>query len=287
MIKFAGVIFFLCSLLQVNAGNHLNLIPADEKEYLTSFFKGLLGNGSFALTLFGKKPATPFDYPSELIVQMEEGKLKREFLLQKRGWKIWSKYKDLFKFNNYLFLYTSNDFSSIWFVNKKTIESILIQHRDFFKGYFLVDPLGENLDEFLSKALVPNFKMNNFHITQGLLLGFPWASCFDFQERSRIDDTLAYFPYDVEDYHLASSAAPASLLDGYPEDLFKKYNRYKEGFALKKSWENTNPFFSTIPGGYLAFDSIYEPQFEEIKKKIMKLYNSEHFLEELLALLTE
>lgn len=285
MIKFVGIVFFLCSSLMADSG--LERIPAEEREYLTSFFKGLLGDGSFALTLFGKKPAAPFDYPSELIVQMEEGKLKREFLLQKKGWKIWSKYKDLFKFNNYLFLYTSDDFSSIWFVNKKTIESILIQHREFFKGYFFVDPLSVNLGDFLSKALIPNFTTNNFHIAQGLLLGYPWASCHDFQERSRIDDTLAFFPYDVEEYHFASCAAPASLLDGYPEDLFKKYARFKEGFALKRNWENTNPFFSTTPGGYLAFDSIYEPQFEDIKKKIMKLYNSENFLEELLAILTQ
>lgn len=287
--RFFSLLSF-CLALQMHGMNsleNLNLIPADEREYLTSFFKGLLGNGSFALTLFGNKPAAPFDYPSKLIVLMDDGKLKREFLLQKRGWKIWNKYKDLFEFKNYLFLFTSDDCSSAWFVNKKAICLVLDSHRDFFSEYFSVDQWSENLENFLSEALIPNFSQNNFHVIKGLLLGYPWANCFDFQERSRIDDTLAFFPYDVEDVHFKSKAVPESLLDGYPVDLLKKYAHFENHFSFRKSWENTNPFFLTNPSGYLAFEPIHEPKFEEIKPKIMQLYNSDHFLEELLVILSK
>lgn len=265
----------------------LQQIPKEDRICLRDFFKGLVGQGSFAMTLFGQKAATCFDYPPHLLLRMNDQTLQTRFILELKGWRIWEKYKDLFNIKNYIFINLPYEYPSILFVHKEKTHSVLTEHNDFFRNYFSKDPLTEKIDHFLMNAFVRNFHIHNFHIVQGLLLGYQWESCLDFQERLRIEDTLAYFPYDVDEEFMGCSAAPESLLDGYPENLMKKQLQFKENFSIKHNWPATNPFFCTSSPGYMAFHIPYDPSVHEIKQKIAQLYNSEQFLEDFIEMLTQ
>lgn len=262
----------------------IDAIALEDRPYLTAFFKGLLAEGAFALTLFDQKPAAPFDYPSSLLLLMEEGRAKRKWLLQKKGWKIWERYRSLFE-DRFLFLRLGDDYSALWFINKKIMNAILAQYKDFFQEYCASDPTQEELSSFLAKAFTPQFSKDQFHIALGLLLGYPLQSCLDFQERLQIEDTLAFFPY-AESSQEIDQKEPRDLLDGYPLDILQRTADFQKNFKFRCYWSaHENPFFPTKPSGYLCFEPIEDPNLKGIKEKIAKLYNSNTFLEDFIELL--
>ena len=262
-------------------------IPPEDREYLTSFFRGLLSQGSFAMTLFGQKAATSFDYPDQFVLNFSDPALVGRFLCESKGWRIWEKYQNLFEVSNFLFLRLNYCCKSIVFVNKRTMNSVLTSHCEFFERYFSRNPLVEKMEEFLTSAFKPNFHVKNFHIMQGLLLGYPFESCFDFQENCYIEDTLAYFPYKGDEELMGCSPAPDSLLDGYPQDLLKRRVQFKESFSMKRKWQESNPFFCTSAPGHLAFCAPCDPTVDELMQKIANLYNSSQFFDDFIAILTQ
>jgi len=275
------------TLFAAPAAEAIRQIPAEDRELLSSFFRGLLSQGSFALTLFGQKASTSFDYPDQLILRFGDPSLRARFIWESKGWRVWEKYRDLFEIKNFSFIRCNYGCRSIVFVNNQVMKSVLTVHGDFFQQYFSKDPLVEEMDTFLTSAFKPNFHVNNFHIMQGLLLGYQSQSCIDFQERCRIEDTLAYFPYEIDEDFMECSAAPDSLLDGYPQDLLKKRLQFKEGFSMKRKWQESNPFFCTSAPGHLSFHVSYDPTLNELKQKIADLHNSDQFLEDFITMLTQ
>ncbi len=267
-------------------GAEVGKIACEDRKFLTDFFRGLLSQGCFAATLFDKKSAASFDYPPQLIPKMDDPAFKNKFLLEHKGWQVWEKYQHLFEFKNFLFLKLDREYLSVLFVNKKKMQEVLSENREFFQSHFSEDPLKVEMSTFLLKAFLPNFRQNNFHLAQGLLLGYGRESCLAFQERSCIEDTLAYFPYDVSELPRKCSAAPESLLDGFPQDLIQKQNQYKEAFSLKQFWPQTNPFFCATAPGYMAFSIPYNPEIEGLKDQVSALYNSDQFLEDFLTIIT-
>lgn len=262
----------------------IDSIAQEDRPYLTAFFKGLLADGSFALTLFDQKPAAPFDYPSHLLLLMEDGRAKRKWHLQKKGWKVWERYRPLFE-ERFLFVRLNEDYSAIWFVNRSVMKAVLEQHREFFQNYCAVDPMKEELCSFLTKAFAPKFSKSQFHVALGLLLGYPLQSCLHFQERLQIEDTLAFFPYAENEQEIDQEDAPR-LLDGYPIDLLERSQNFQKNFKFRCLWSpQENPFFPTRPSGYLCFESIADPNLKEVKEKIARLYNSDNFLEDFISML--
>lgn len=287
IVFFALLLYSHIAIHGMTAVEAIGLIPLEEKEYLSSFFRGLLSQGSFAMTLFGQKSATSFDYPEQFILKFGDPALRTRFIWELKGWRIWEKYQNLFEFKNFSFVGLNYCCKSIVFINKQKSNSVLTAHRTFFENYFAKDPLIEKIEVFLTNALQPNFHVHNFHIMQGLLLGYPIESCIDFQEKCRIEDTLAYFPYDVDEGFMGCSQAPDSLLDGYPQDLLKMRLQFKENFSMKRKWPDSNPFFCTSAPGYMSFHMTYDPAIDEVKQKIANLYNSDQFFEDFIAMLTE
>ncbi len=282
----AGLLLcFSSAQAKMSYASALQQIPMDDRQLLSDFFKGLLTQGFFAATLFGQKPCMSFDYPARFFPFVHSESFETKYLLESKGWKIWKKYQELFEYKKYLFLYAERDFLSIFFVHVEKMKSVLEEHKEFFQSHFSEKLLNGPLDRFLSEAFAPNFHLHNFHLAQGLLFGYDWNSCIEFQRRNQVFDSLSYFPYDVPKFEMGTTIN--ELLDGYPEDLIKKQLDYENRFFLRQKWPDTNPFFPTFSQGYVAFEIPYDSQMEKMRKKIIKLYNSDQFFEDFLKILTD
>ena len=260
-------------------------IPIEDQRVLTDFFKGLLTQGPFAITLFGQKSACTFDYPFVLVPKMNDIAFKIKFLLEHKGWRLWENINTSSTLITFFFCIQKGGFLSVIFVHKEKMVSILTEHREFFQNHFSKDPFSHDLEKFLQSAFIPDFKRPNFHLAQGLLLSYDPKSCLDFQHRSSIEDTLSFFPYYVPETITASN--PDRLLDGHPEDLIQKQEHFNDYFALKRNWPSENPFFCSFSPGYMAFDIPQDSHISDLHEKIINLYNSDQFLEDFIKILTQ
>ena len=246
--------------------NALEQIPEEDRQYLSTFFKGMLTDGSFGATLFGQKASSSFEFPYWLGVRRfyHQGSA-REFLREK-GWKIWLQYQSLFTIKNFLFFYFENELSiNILFVHKDKMSSVLKQNQDFFFTTF-----SKSITTPEEAVLYWNscIEAPNRHVITGLLLGYDWDSCNAFEERNS----------------LTKEASPPLPLD---QELYTVDEHSKEReLSLKRIWP-PNPFFCAQPPGYLAFDILPDPQTDIVQQKILHLYESECFLDEFLDLLTK
>ena len=205
--------------------------------------------------------------------------------MEYEGWKVWEKYQDLFEMQNFLFQKIPSPEEpgsfTILFVHRKKMAKTLEQYPDLFPD--------KSMDAVLSRVFV-HVEIQNpqFHLLQGILLGYGLENAKAFQEMTRIYDTLMFFPYDTGERVLNSvELNPRNLLNGYPKDLLKTQEFYRKNFAFQHIWLEDNPFFCTKPYGYCAFDILLDPQLRSLQEKIIDLYNSDAFLEELLTMLTK
>ncbi len=285
-ILLSGFFFFsLFSLFGNPSG--LEKIPKQDQKTLTLFFKTLLSQGNFAATLFGCKASSCFDYPPPIVSMIGDPLVKNRFIYELQGWRLWEKYRSLFKIDRFSFIQLKDEYPSILFVHKEKLLSVMARHQDAIRQYLPLDPVSVGIESFLVQAFLPKFHSKDFHFVQGILLGYEPQSCLEFQNRIKIEGTLSYFPYDVEEDIRLHSLRTDELLDGCPLNLVEKAAEYKEKFSMKKSWPDTNPFFCTSSPANMAFEERFISHFDEVKERIAKLFNSDHFLEDFIAVLTE
>ena len=285
---------------QAETIQRLETIPAEDQAILRNFFKDLLTDGDFAATLFGYKPSALLIYPfytdviaNPLASQKTFLKLRHrfsaKFLLEYKGWQLWEKYQSLFPVKHYFlehkFLPGGSGYS-VLFVHKEKMLSTLAEHADYFRFILAEKNPLDNAINILRTAFSGNL-LKIMHCEAGILLGYDPQSCFDFQQKFQIEETLYYFPYDVQDVSHLPQTQTQLLLDGYPNDLFSMHKKFKEEFLFRSSWQTENPFFCSTPFGFCSFSTFYDPQIPELQNKIINLYNSNSFLIEFLTLLSE
>jgi hypothetical protein len=251
----------------------LGQIPPADQEVLSHFFKGLLVQGNFASTLFGYRPASLFTHQLSCTLRMMPPPLMTRFLFEYEGWKMWEKYQGLFPIQSFLFQKIPSPEESgsftILFVHKNKMARILEQYPDLFP------------DKSMEAALLRVFAQNKpqdsqFHLLQGVLLGYGLENAHAFQEMVKVEDALEFFPYDLRERsdHLSNA-------------LLKKRESYEKNFHFHRVWPETNPFFCSKAYGYRAFKAPSDPQIESLQQKIINLYNSDAFLENLLTVITQ
>ncbi len=272
------ILFSFCVLLSAqeppfSVREGIDRIPSEDQEILSSFFRGLLSKGEFAAVLLGNKPATLQDCGIWWCVRAPMP-LRTKFLLLYQGWQTWNKYAYLFRTGKYRFI--DAGYATVtsakrrlgvcnWWFGKET------HYKQMSLCSQFTQPLTIQQDEDL-----------------GGVLGYPKEGIESFCEKERLEFTLSFFPYDIALPLLGSNTTytPLDLLDGYPLDLTQKYTHLLKNLPLYTIPFPEEPFFPTIPYGCASPPPLNPLEEPDLDAKIIRLYNSDHFLEEILTLIS-
>ncbi len=248
-MQLARLIWLLCLPLFLCAE-----IPPGDQQVLDHFFKGLLTQGNFALTLFGQRPACLLTHQLSYTLTVAQPKMRAKFLLEYEGWKKWEKYQHLFTMPNFLFWKIPNEQEegsfSVLFVHKQKMAQVLKQHADLF-------PRDASMEMILSDVFVQKHPEDpRYHLLQGVLLGYGLKNAKTFQEMCDVQTFLPTHPTSKE-------------------------------FVFRRVWQESNPFFCTRPCGYLALHQPQSAELGSVQQKMIDLYNSDPFLQTFLDRLAE
>lgn len=240
-------------------------IPIQDQKELADFFKAMLSMGNFAAVLFDLKPASLHDWPWWCVQYPEKNNsIRNRLALTYKGLNIWHKYASLFDLK-YVFFEEGyhNGMFTLWFTKKNYVE--------FIKTYLEDSPIG------LEK-----------HRKLGTLLGFPENDVEGFCEERELELIMEYFPFDstCSVGHSEPRDNVPALIKKYSHDFLEHLNNIEENFCFRDSCSRSEPFSPSGVYGYRSFDHKKADQ-SEWKQKVADLYNSDHFLEEIITLMVK
>lgn len=293
---------------------HLHSIPLEDRERLTRFFRRLFYHGDFAYTLLGRKPMGSVDYNLNLLAfpQFYKEPEKHLFLmaLDKRGWKIWEQYKDLFPMKKYSFIKVEHDtFFGILLINKKKAYAIIKENLLLFQ-----ELVGKKLHarEILNLLCNGQFEYYHSNISPcllayyealGLLYGYGKENVKAFIKKAQLSQNLRSLPIEMKTLpskvmnciEMEDSSTICSKCQSKDDleimSLACELNILLEKFQLIKGTHKNNPFLPLQKSLFLGNKQLDQTQtiienYDDLNGTILKIYESDKFLETILKILT-
>lgn len=237
----------------------LGRIPKEDQKEIADFFKGLLSHGDTASVLLGDKPSAVTSITSWLA--RWPNCVWEPMFLEYRGWHIWEKYS-----------------------SQIPLKVVFIEEpdgRDAVHMWIAKKECQKSIEQFLSTKLVGVTQRK----AMGLLLGYPEEDVEGFVKAQSLETTLAYFPYESSSSSCWIDPHRQDVIKDSSHDLNKLIEELEQQWILISSWKNDGPFFCCCPYNYRSFSKPDESKIENFKQQLVRLYNSENFLEEILQLL--
>ena len=291
----------------------LHSLPFEERERLTMFFRRLFYHGDFAYTLLGQKPMGSIDYNLNLLAfpQFYKEPEKHLFLmaLDKKGWRIWEQYKDLFPMKRYSLIKVEHDaFFGILLINKEKAYAVIKENLSLFQ-----ELVGKKFSARKILKLLCNGQFGYYHSNTpcsltyyealGLLYGYGKENVRAFIKRAQLSQNLRSLPIEVtslpskvmhciemeDSSTICSKCQPQNDLKVTP--LACELNALLEKVQFIKGTNKNNPFLPLQKSMFLGNEQLDQTRgiiksYDDLNKTILEIYESDKFLEIILGLLT-
>lgn len=297
------------SKLSVN--HRIQSIPFEERKILERFFRRLFYHGDFSYTLFGLKPMGSIDYSLNHLCFPVFYKNPEQHLylmaLDEKDWKVWERYQYLFPMKKYSFVKVEKDDSfGFLLVNKEKSYAIIEKNLQLFQ-----DLVGKKvcprtlLHSLCQGQLAYSFSsvpcLILYYKALGLLYGYGEENVQVFIEREQLLQTLSNLPIDVK--NLPSEIArylETRELSTMPAKSPPKVEVASLVFELKKllhanyfvkGTKKDNPFLPIKRSLFFGSEKYAQAQaliesWDKVNSSIVKIYESDIFLETILEMLT-
>jgi hypothetical protein len=289
----------------------MNLIDPKDLSLLEDLFRRLFNSNSFAYTLFGPKPMTFNGWNLAYYDGCSTKHVKICRMIDFLGWKTWQKYSYLFPSKNFYFttpkfVDTSKHFSYVIF-NKKRCEEIITKYLSAFQeNTETKKTIQEILDSVCSSSFFEIYKNKKGHITcLGLLLGYGEQNSQACERRSAfLIQALYQAPYHLEGLHermknrqeyFHVGLQPKESIEGLEqplsiqsviEGLNELHRTYRPIALVERNY--LCPIGDVRCAG-MSEDpetKALQEQYQNIRQKLVDIYNAENFLELVLTQLS-
>lgn len=293
--------------------HRIQLIPSEEREILERFFQRLFYHGDFSYTLFGLKPMGSIDYNLELIrfPQFYKEPEKHLFLmaLDEKGWRVWKRYRNLFPMEKYVFIKVKDDTCfGFLLINKEKALSVIEKNLLLFQALAEEKASARTLLEMLCKGQFAYSHSNTsclvtYFKALGLLYGYGEENVQTFIKREQLLQMFRNLPIDIK--ILPSEVINCLEMQESPKTSGKlQYKCFLEGVFLASELKNLlnenhlikgtkkdNPFLPIKRSLFFGNEELLKTQdiiksWDDINSSILKMYESENFLETVLERLT-
>ncbi|MGL5626069.1 MAG: hypothetical protein ACRDDW_00955 [Candidatus Rhabdochlamydia sp.] len=294
--------------------HRIQLIPPKEREILEKFFRRLFYQADFSYTLFGLKPMGSIDYNLHFLSSPHFYKNPEHHLylmaLDEKGWNVWERYQHLFPMEKYAFIKVEKN-SSFGFllVNKEKSYAVIEKNLQLYQDFTEKKVCPRTLLHMLcqghltySSSIVPYSLL--YYKALGLLYGYGEENVQAFIKNNQLSQDLLL--QDLKNLPLDLKTLPSELVRYLGRQDISKISTKSQPevaslvFELKKLLRE-NHFIqgikkdhSFLPIKRSAFFGSEEcPQtqaliksWDEAASSIVKIYESESFLETILGVLT-
>ncbi|PWU14779.1 MAG: hypothetical protein C5B45_03885 [Chlamydiae bacterium] len=292
--------------------NHrLQLIPPEERKALEGFFRRLFYHADFSYTLFGLKPMGSIDYSLSHLRFPVFYKNPEQHLylmaLDEKDWNVWERCQHLFPMEKYSFVKVEKDHSFGFFlVNKEKSYAVIEKNLQLFQNLTGKKICPRTLLHMLCQGqLAYSFSSapysTLYHKALGLLYGYGEENVQVFIKRNQLLQTLSNLPLDVKNLpseiarYLGRTETSKRPAKSPPKievaSLVSELKKLLDENHFVKGTKKDNPFLpikrSCFFGSeeYAQTQSLMESR-DEITSLIVKIYESEIFLETILGMLT-
>lgn len=309
-----------CSLTHLNAqdisnsvATQIKLIPCEDRKVLLRFFKRLFYHGDFSYTLLGQKPMGSIDYNLNLLAfpQFYKEPQKHLFLmaLDEKGWEIWEKYKDLFPLKKYSFIKEKHDnFFGFLLINKEKTFAVIKDNLPVFQ-----ELIGEKISAREIFTMLCNGSFGYYHSSTsslvtyykalGLLYGYGKENVKAFVKREELIQMLKSFPIEIK-------SLPSEIINYLEmEDSLKTFEivpipsatemtslapelqNLLDKTCLIKGTRKNNPFLPIKRSLFWGSEECPQTEvmiedYDKLNETILRIYESDNFLETILEMLT-
>lgn len=294
-------------------GTRVKSIPCEERQLLSRFFKRLFYHGDFSYTLLDSKPMGSIDYNLNLLVspQFYKDPEKHLFLmaLDEKGWSIWEQYKALFPMKKYSFIKVNyGTFFGFLLINKEKSYAVIEENLTLFQ-----ELVGRKICVRKILRLLCDGKFGYYHSNSpclftyyealGLLYGYGRDNVNSFIKRAQLSQKLRSLPLEIK-------TLPKEVVNCIEmEDTLTACSKYQHESALEikllayelktlldrtqliKGTKKYNPFFPMKRSLFLGNKECYQTQaiiknHDKLNDTILKIHESDNFLETILDMLT-
>jgi hypothetical protein len=313
------LLFCFSSLLAQEIDNkpsishRIQSIPSKEREILEKFFRRLFYHADFSYTLFGLKPMGSIDYNLHFLSSPHFYKNPEHHLylmaLDEKSWKIWEKYQHLFPMEKYAFINVKKN-SSFGFllVNKEKSYAVIEKNLQLYQDFTEKKVCPRTLLHMLcqghfspSHCSAPYLPL--YHKALGLLYGYGEESVQVFIKKNQLQDLLLH---DLKNLPLDLKTLPSELVRYLGrQDISKISTKSQPEVAslvleLKKllhenhfvqGIKKEHSFLPIKRSAFFGSEESAQTQaliksWDEAASSIVKIYESESFLETILGILT-
>lgn len=294
--------------------HRVQLIPPKERKILEKFFRRLFYHADFSYTLFGLKAMGSIDYNLHFLCSPHFYKDPEQHLylmaLDEKSWKIWERYRHLFPMEKYAFIKIQNNNSfGFLLVNKEksydVIENNLQLYQDFTgekvcprtllhmlcQGHFTYSHCNAPYSPLYYKALglLYGYGEENVqifikkdHLLQDLLL----------KDLTNLPLDLKTLPSEIVKYLETQeiSKAPAKSQPEVTSLVLELKNLLYENHLIRGT-KKDHSFLPIKRSSFFGNEECTQTQaliksWDEAASSIVKIYESEIFLETILGILT-
>lgn len=248
---------------------HLLSLSIQEREILSEFMIALFAEDYFAYTLMGSKPTSWACYKKNNPLKPSLFYNIQEIYYSKfqLGWKIWSKYKNLFPKTIFWIEPIDAEYFSILLVNKEKFNEVINQHKQEFEN--ILDRKITDGFQLLQEAEDHNLLHGILHSHQGLMgiiLGYGRDNSWGFLESCRIRVPLG------------------SVWGEFNNEIRKRMETFPENPTIEESLSLLSlPNFAGFPDSEESL--ALKKEYLETQKKLIAYYQDKDFLEATLSLL--
>lgn len=307
---FMMILFPLITLeAQETIASRIDQIPVHDREVLTRFFKRLFSHGDFSYTLLGQKPMGSIDYNLDLLTfpQFYQEPHKHLFLmaLDERGWRVWEKYQHLFPTRQYRFIRLKHDsFFGFILIHKEKAFEVIRHHLTTFQ-----ELVGKNTDASEIFEMLCEGEFGYYHSSTpsllsyykalGLLYGYGEDNVNTFVSRERLLQTLWSLPISLTTLpsdivgclEMGENQSPQITESIEVSSLITDLKMIIKQTELINTNKEHNPFLPIKKSRFLGDRNHPKTNetisyFDQLDGDIVKLHETENYLETILELLT-
>ena len=293
--------------------HHIQLIPPKEREILEKFFRRLFYHADFSYTLFGLKPMGSIDYNLHFLTFPHFYKNPEHHLylmaLDEKGWKVWEKYQHLFPMGKYAFInIRKNSSFGFLLINKEKSYTVIEKNLQFYQDFTGKKVCPHTLLHMLcqgdftySLSIVPYSFL--YYKALGLLFGYGKENVHAFIKRSQLQDLLLQ---SLKNLPLDLKILPSELVKclgrqdiskmpakSQPEvaSLVLELEKILRENRLVYGTKKEHSFLPIKRSAFFGNEECVQTQaliksWDEVASSIVKIYESENFLETILGILT-
>jgi hypothetical protein len=293
----------------------LHSLPFEERASLTKFFRRLFYHGDFAYTLLGRKPMGSIDYNLNLLAFPKFYKEPEKHLLlmalDKKGWRIWEQYKDLFPMKRYSFIKVEYDtFFGILLINKEKAHAVIKENLSLFQRLVGKKLHAKKILKLLCNGQFGYYHSNNtyclldYYEALGLLYGYGKENVRAFIKRAQLSQNLRSLPIEIKILpskvvnYIEMEDSPITCSKCRPQNDFEimplvcELNVLLENVQLIKGTNKNNPFLPLQKSLFLGNEQLDQTRavienYDDLNETILKIYESDKFLETILGMLTQ